>query len=79
MTPTCSTTPSTSSEDFLKLTGTPGHGVPYDGEVTYGPRAEHCWNGDPTLPNAYRASTTTPCTCPRSSTASPKPLPSEQT
>ena len=24
----------------------------YDGEVLYGPRAEHCWNGDPTLPNA---------------------------
>ena len=39
-------------EDFLKTTGTPGHGVPYDGEVQYGPRAEHCWNGDPTLPNA---------------------------
>jgi hypothetical protein len=39
-------------EDFLKTTGTPGHGVPYDGEVKYGPRAEHCWNGDPTLPNA---------------------------
>ena len=40
-------------EDFLKTTGTPGHGVPYDGEVKYGPRAEHCWNGDPTLANAY--------------------------
>jgi hypothetical protein len=40
-------------EDFLKTTGTPGHGVPYDGEVKYGPRAEHCWNGDPTKPNAY--------------------------
>ena len=39
-------------EDFLKTTGTPGHGVPYEGEVQYGPRAEHCWNGDPTLPNA---------------------------
>jgi hypothetical protein len=39
-------------EDFLKTTGTPGHGVPYQGEVQYGPRAEHCWNGDPTLPNA---------------------------
>jgi hypothetical protein len=39
-------------EDFLKTTGTPGHGVPYNGEVKYGPRAEHCWNGDPTLPNA---------------------------
>jgi hypothetical protein len=33
-------------EDFLK-TANP----PYQGEVTYGPRAEHCWNGDPTLPN----------------------------
>jgi len=39
-------------EDFLKTTGTTGHGVPYQGEVLYGPRAEHCWNGDPTLPNA---------------------------
>jgi hypothetical protein len=35
-------------EDFLKSTTSP----PYDGEVAYGPRAEHCWNGDPTLPNA---------------------------
>ncbi len=40
-------------EDFLKTTGTPGHGVAYDGEVKYGPRAEHCWNGDPEKPNAY--------------------------
>ena len=40
-------------EDFLKTTGTSGHGVPYEGEVKYGPRAEHCWNGDPILPNAY--------------------------
>jgi hypothetical protein len=40
-------------EDFLKTTGTPGHGVAYEGEVKYGPRAEHCWNGDPTLSNAY--------------------------
>jgi hypothetical protein len=40
-------------EDFLKTTGQPGVGVPYEGEVLYGPRAEHCWNGDPTLPNAY--------------------------
>jgi hypothetical protein len=36
-------------EDFLKSTTNP----PYSGEVAYGPRAEHCWNGDPTLPNAY--------------------------
>jgi hypothetical protein len=25
----------------------------FEGEVAYGERAEHCWNGDPTLPNAY--------------------------
>jgi hypothetical protein len=36
-------------EDFLKSTKNP----PYGGEVAYGPRAEHCWNGDPTVPNAY--------------------------
>jgi hypothetical protein len=36
-------------EDFLNSTKNP----PYGGEVKYGPRAEHCWNGDPTLPNAY--------------------------
>jgi hypothetical protein len=35
-------------DDFLKSTTNPS----YDGEVAYGPRAEHCWNGDPTLPNA---------------------------
>jgi len=40
-------------EDFLQQTGTPGHGVPYEGEVRYGPRAEHCWNGDPGHPNWY--------------------------
>ncbi len=34
-------------EDFLKKTSNPF----YNGEVTYGDRAEHCWNGDPTLPN----------------------------
>jgi hypothetical protein len=33
-------------EDFLKTTS-----PPYDGEVKYGARAEHCWNGDPNLPN----------------------------
>ncbi len=26
---------------------------PYGGEVAYGDRAEHCWNGDPKLANAY--------------------------
>jgi hypothetical protein len=36
-------------EDFLNATKNPAYG----GEVTYGTRAEHCWNGDPTLPNAY--------------------------
>ena len=40
-------------QDFLEKTGTPGHGVPYEGEVKYGPRAEHCWNGDPGKPNWY--------------------------
>ncbi len=35
-------------EDFLKTTKTPH----YDGEVDYEPRAEHCWNGDHTRPNA---------------------------
>jgi hypothetical protein len=34
-------------EDFLKTTTSP----PYDGEVKYGDRAEHCWNGDPSQPN----------------------------
>ncbi len=34
-------------ENFLHTTTNP----PYGGEVTYGPRAEHCWNGDPTEPN----------------------------
>ncbi|MEM7380874.1 MAG: alpha/beta hydrolase-fold protein [Bacteroidota bacterium] len=34
-------------EDFLEKTTNPY----YDGEVLYGDRAEHCWNGDPELPN----------------------------
>jgi hypothetical protein len=34
-------------EDFLKTTKNPF----YDGEVRYGDRAEHCWNGDPVNPN----------------------------
>lgn len=34
-------------EDFLESTTDPY----YDGEVLYGDRAEHCWNGDPGLPN----------------------------
>jgi hypothetical protein len=34
-------------EDFLEQTSDPY----YEGEVLYGDRAEHCWNGDPELPN----------------------------
>ncbi|TAI49615.1 alpha/beta hydrolase-fold protein [Flagellimonas allohymeniacidonis] len=34
-------------EDFLEQTQNPY----YEGEVLYGDRAEHCWNGDPALPN----------------------------
>ncbi|MCK4646318.1 MAG: hypothetical protein KAU46_08705, partial [Candidatus Aminicenantes bacterium] len=36
------------TEDFLKSTKDPY----YDGVVDYGDRAEHCWNGDHTRPNA---------------------------
>ncbi len=35
------------TEDFLKTTKNFEKG----GELAYGDRAEHCWNGDPTLPN----------------------------
>ena len=35
-------------EDFLESTTEPY----YDGEILYGDRAEHCWNGDPDQPNA---------------------------
>jgi hypothetical protein len=35
-------------DDFLKTTKDPH----YNGEVDYEPRAEHCWNGDHTRPNA---------------------------
>lgn len=35
-------------EDFLESTTEPY----YEGEVRYGDRAEHCWNGDPEQPNA---------------------------
>lgn len=34
-------------EEFLESTSDPY----YNGEVAYGDRAEHCWNGDPDLPN----------------------------
>lgn len=34
-------------EDFLESTTEPYYG----GEVAYGDRAEHCWNGDPEQPN----------------------------
>ncbi len=37
------------AEQFLESTKNPY----YDGEVAYGDRAEHCWNGDPTRENAY--------------------------
>ncbi|GIW52762.1 MAG: hypothetical protein KatS3mg081_2117 [Gemmatimonadales bacterium] len=36
-------------EEFLESTSDPY----YDGEIDYGDRAEHCWNGDHTRPNAY--------------------------
>jgi hypothetical protein len=36
-------------EEFLKSTTNP----PYEGEVDYQSRAEHCWNGDHTRANAY--------------------------
>ena len=36
-------------EDLLKGLKDPAYG----GEVAYGDRAEHCWNGDPTRANAY--------------------------
>jgi hypothetical protein len=35
-------------EEFLRGTTNP----PFGGEVDYGDRAEHCWNGDHTRPNA---------------------------
>ena len=35
-------------DEFLQTTRNPYYG----GEVTYGCRDEHCWNGDPTRPNA---------------------------
>lgn len=35
------------TEAFLEKTT----GPPYEGEVAYGDRAEHCWNGDPDQPN----------------------------
>ncbi len=53
-------------QDFLDQTGTPGHGVPYEGEVKYGDRAEHCWNGDPKLaPMPSPGCTTTRCIYPK--------------
>jgi len=36
-------------EDFLRGTTTPK----WTGEILYGDRAEHCWNGDATRSNAY--------------------------
>jgi hypothetical protein len=37
------------AEDYLESTTNPHYG----GEVDYGDRAEHCWNGDQTRANAY--------------------------
>jgi hypothetical protein len=37
------------AQDTLESLKSPAWG----GEVAYGDRAEHCWNGDPKLPNAY--------------------------
>ncbi len=37
------------AQDVLEKLKNPAYG----GEVRYGERAEHCWNGDPALPNAY--------------------------
>jgi len=34
------------AEDFLQSAD-----PPYEGEIKYGDREEHCWNGDPDLPN----------------------------
>jgi hypothetical protein len=36
------------ADAFLKSAKNP----PYGGEIDYEPRAEHCWNGDHTRPNA---------------------------
>ncbi len=37
------------TEEFLRSTSNPK----WTGEILYGDRAEHCWNGDPTRSNAY--------------------------
>ena len=36
------------ADEFLANTKNP----PYEGEIAYGHGFEHCWNGDPTQPNA---------------------------
>lgn len=36
------------AEEFLAATSDP----PFEGDIAYGARDEHCWNGDPTQPNA---------------------------
>ena len=43
-------------EDFLESTKNPHYG----GEVDYGDRAEHCWNGDPTQPERDLAAALSP-------------------
>ena len=40
---------SATTSSFLAATKNPH----FNGEVAYGDRAEHCWNGDPTRENAY--------------------------
>jgi len=55
---------------FLDQTAARAMGSRNQGEVKYGDRAEHCWNGDPNLPNALsRLHYKHNVTCPRSWTA----------
>jgi len=62
-------------EDFLNSTKNP----PYGGEVVYGRAAEHCWNGDPTLPNAYSRLHYNTMYLPRFWSKSRRPRPRERT
>ena len=62
-------------EDFLERTSSPYYG----GEVDYGDRAEHCWNGDQENPNHLSRSATTRCTSRRSWSGSGRPPPSAPT
>jgi hypothetical protein len=62
-------------EEFLKQTGTPGHGVPYEGEVAMGHGRSTAGMATPTSRTGTPACTTIRCTCPRSWTASGRPPP----